>query len=119
MEKQKVRFTVAGADFCIVTNDSADYIGSLAARVDEKIDHYLQSGAGISSTQAAILTAMEYADENRRKENILDSIKEQLKAYLDDAAKIKAERDSYKEQLEKLIDAQRKEKTKKGNGSNE
>ena len=45
---------------------------------------------------------MEYADENSRKESILNNIKDQLKTYLDDAAKIKAERDHYKEAYEKL-----------------
>ena len=75
---------------------------SLASGTQEKIEKYVRESAGVSVTQAAILTAMEYADENRRKENILDNIKEQLKTYLDDAAKIKAERDHYKELYEKL-----------------
>ena len=103
MEKNKVRFTVAGMDFCILTNDNEEYIRSLAAKVDEKISRYVKDSSGISMTQAATLTAMEYADENRRKENILDNIKEQLKSYLDDAAKTKAERDSYKEKYEQLL----------------
>lgn len=102
MDKKKIRFTVCGCDFCIVTNDKEEYILSLASGTEEKIEKYVQESAGVSVTQAAILTAMEYADENRRKENILDNIKEQLKSYLDDAAKIKAERDHYKEAYEQL-----------------
>ena len=79
-----------------------EYIRSVAAGVNDKINAYTQNGARISVTQAAILAAMEYADENKRKENILENIKEQLKTYLDDAAKIKAERDRYKQECDKL-----------------
>lgn len=103
MDKNKVTFTVAGSDITILTNDSQEYIRSVAAGVDDKINAYTKNGARITVTQAAILAAMEYADENRRKENILDNIKVQLKTYLDDAAKIKEERDKYKHEYEKLL----------------
>ena len=59
MDKQKVRFTVCGSDFCIVTNDSEEYIRSLAAGTEEKIMKYVSESAGVSVVQAAILTAME------------------------------------------------------------
>ena len=113
MDKQKVRFTVWGSDFCIVTNDSEEYIRSLAAGTEEKIMKNVSESAGVSVVQAAILTAMEYADENSRKESILNNIKDQLKTYLDDAAKIKAERDHYKEAYEKLA-AKSEAPSKKG-----
>lgn len=102
MDKNKIRFTVAGTELCIVTNDNEEYIRSLAANVNDRIEKYTKNG-GVSVTQAAALTAMEFADENTRKENILAGIKDQLKVYLDDAAKIKAERDQYKAEYEKLL----------------
>lgn len=103
MEKNKVRFSVVGSEFCIVTNDSEEYIRSVAAEAEARINKYTAAANGLSAFQAAVLTAMEYADENKRKENILNNIKEQVKTYLDDAARIKAERDKYKEEYEKLL----------------
>ncbi len=110
MDKNKVRFNVAGSEICIVTNDNADHIRSIAAAVEDKIEKYTKSSARVSVTQAAILTAMEYADEDSRKETILANIKNQLKGYLDDAAKTKAERDKYKEEYEKLLAETKKKK---------
>lgn len=103
MEKNLVRFTVSGLDFCILTEDSEDYIRSLASAAEEKINTYLKDNSGLSLIQAAVLTALEYADESKRKDHILETIKEQHKAYLDETEKLKAERDQYKEKAKKRI----------------
>ncbi len=108
MEKKTVRFYVGGTEFRIVTGDSEEFIRSLADETQERISKYTDSGK-VTGYQAAVLTAMEYAEENRRKESILNNIKDQLKSYLDDAARIKAERDRYKEEYDKLL-AQTKQK---------
>lgn len=102
MEKNKISFRICGAEFTIVTNDSAAYIHALATETETRIQKYI-TGAGVSSFQAAVLTAMEYGDENRRKENILANIKTQVQNHLDDAARIRAERDRYKAEYEKLL----------------
>ncbi|MBQ6020894.1 MAG: cell division protein ZapA [Clostridia bacterium] len=107
MEKKNVRFYVFGAEFRILTGDSEEYIRSIAADTEARIRRY-HDGGKVTGFQAAVLTAMEFAEENRRKETILDNIKQQLKSYLDDAARIKTERDQYKEAYEKLLEQSKK-----------
>ena len=107
MEKKNVRFYVCGTEFRIVTGDSEEYIRAIAEDTEARIAKYTEGGK-VTGFQAAVLTAMEFAEENRRKESILGNIKEQLKSYLDDAARIKSERDKYKEEYEKLLEQSKK-----------
>lgn len=107
LEKKNVRFFVCGAEFRICTGDSEEYIRSIADDTEARIRKYTDN-TNVTGFQAAVLTAMEYAEENRRKESILNNIKDQLRAYLDDAARIKSERDKYKEEYEKLLEQAKK-----------
>lgn len=103
-----MQFYVCGTEFRIVTGDSEDHIRSIAEETEARIRKYTEAGK-VTGFQAAVLTAMEFAEEDRRKESVLANIKEQLKAYLDDAAKIRSERDKYREEYERLL-----KQTKKG-----
>ena len=101
MEKNKVSLKIAGSDYYILSEEQPAYMQELAQDIDSKITDILKSG-NLSITQAAILAALEYADDAKKNKTAADNLRSQLKEYLEDAAKAKGERDFYKRELDKL-----------------
>ncbi len=101
MEKKVHKLTIAGEEYRIVSNESTEYMQDLAHEVDIKMASILK-GSRVSTTQAAILVALQYADDAAKNRGSADSLRSQLKAYLEDAAQAKSERDFYKRELERI-----------------
>ena len=93
MIKNRVKLMIGGAEYPIVTEDDISYVNELGAELDAALTKTLQENKNISTTQAAILLALEYAD-NYKKANISsDNLRSQIKDYLDDAASAKSKAD--------------------------
>ena len=93
MIKNKVKLLIGGAEYAIITEDDVSYVTELGAELDEALKNTMQENPRISTTQAAILLALEYAD-NYKKANIsADNLRSQIKDYLDDAASAKSKAD--------------------------
>lgn len=97
----KVSFTVCGMNYHVTTDESVEYTEALANDIQEKMSAILQRGFLLNSTQAAVLTALEYADKFKKSEQEVASLRGQMKDYLEDSAKAKSERDYYKRELER------------------
>jgi cell division protein ZapA len=101
MDKKVHKLRIAGEEYRIVSEESAEYMQDLAHEVDVKMTSILR-GSRVSTTQAAILVALQYADDAMKNSGSADNLRSQLKAYLEDAAQAKSERDFYKRELERL-----------------
>ena len=101
MDKKLHKLRIAGEEYRIVSDESSEYMQELAHEVDAKMTTILR-GSRVSTTQAAILVALQYADDALKNSGSADSLRSQLKAYLEDAAQAKSERDFYKRELERL-----------------
>lgn len=101
MEKTTHRLKIAGEEYRIVSTESAEYMSELAHEIDLKMNDILR-GNRVSTTQAAVLVALEYANEAKKHGGDSDNLRMQLKAYLEDAAQAKSERDFYKREVERL-----------------
>lgn len=97
----KVKLTICGINYFINTDESVEYTESLGKKIDERMAQILKSGTLVTMTQAAVLVALEMADELSKSENNVDNFRSQIKDYLEDAAKAKSERDYYKRELER------------------
>ena len=101
MDKKLHKLLIAGEEYRIVSDESSEYMQELAHEVDAKMTTILR-GSRVSTTQAAILVALQYADDALKNSGSADSLRSQLKAYLEDAAQAKSERDFYKRELERI-----------------
>ena len=101
MDKKLHKLKIAGEEYRIVSEESSEYMQELAHEVDSKMTTILR-GSRVSTTQAAILVALQYADDAMKNSGSADSLRSQLKAYLEDAAQAKSERDFYKRELERI-----------------
>ncbi len=101
MEKTVHKLNIAGVEYRITSDESSEYMQSLAREVDIKMSAILKNN-NISTTQAAILIALQYADDAQKNSGNADNLRSQLKGYLEDAAQAKSERDFYKRELERV-----------------
>lgn len=97
----KVKLTICGVNYFINTDESTEYTENLGKRIDERMSQILKSGSLITMTQAAVLVALEMADELAKSESSVENFRSQIKDYLEDSAKAKSERDYYKRELER------------------
>ncbi len=98
----RVKLEIRGITYFINTDETPEYTEELAREIDERLSTILKGGSFISMTQAAVLVALEKADEAKKNEAELDALKTQVKDYLEDSAKAKSERDYYKRELERI-----------------
>ena len=71
---EKIRLLIAGEEYNIATDDDLDYVAQLGEELNSKITGIMNSNSRISVTQAAILTALEYADASKKAINELRPI---------------------------------------------
>ena len=100
MEKKVHKLNIAGEEYRIISDESAEYMQALAHELDLKMNAIIKSSR-ISTTQAAVLVALQYADDAAKNSGSADTLRSQLKEYLEDAAQAKSERDFYKRELER------------------
>ena len=65
MEKQKTTVRVAGREYTLVSSDSPEYIGRVAAYVDRKISEAALA-AHLPVDKAAVLVSLNFADDLMR-----------------------------------------------------
>lgn len=97
----KVKLTIRGSNYVINTDESVEYTEELGRRIDERMNEIMKDSFFVTATQAAILVALEMADELTKSEKNVENFRSQIKDYLEDAAKAKSERDYYKRELER------------------
>ena len=102
MKKKNVKITIAGINYFINTDETKEYTQKLGKMIDERITKILTSSSFVTMNQAAILVALELADEIEKGKGTDDNFRSQIAEYLEEATKAKAERDRYKAELETL-----------------
>ena len=97
----KITVTISGTDYTLMSEDSPSYMQKVAGLVDEKMTDIMAPGR-VSRMDAAVLAAANLADELLKQQAAAENLRRQLKGYLDDASKAKAELGECKRQLLKL-----------------
>ncbi|MEF9969339.1 MAG: cell division protein ZapA [Ruthenibacterium sp.] len=102
MPANKIRFTICGSNYVINSTDSADYVLSLAEKLDADMGQTLATSPTASITMAAIITALTYLDESRKANGGADNMRAQIKDYLEDAASAKLAAEEAHREVEHL-----------------
>ena len=101
MVRNKVKLSIAGSEFTVVTEDDVKYVAELGKDVDLAIAKTMKENPHVSVTQAAVLTTLNYADEYKKATTTADHLREQIKDYLDDASNAKSKADWARHEAEK------------------
>lgn len=102
MGKNKVRLTIGGLDYYITTDEEIAYMKNLGEDLDDEITGLIHDHPRLSQVQAAVLSALDYADRLKQAEKSNDFLKSQIQMYMEDAAKAKTEAEMARREAERM-----------------
>jgi len=94
----KVTMNICGQEYTLVADESAAYMEKVGALVDERMRQVLDA-LHVSQTDAAVLAAVNLADELLKNQAAAENLRRQVKGYLDEAAQARGEISDLKRQL--------------------
>ncbi len=98
----RVKIKIQGSDYNIVGDEREEHINELAAKLDDKISKLLEKNPRINLSGAAILSALDYANDAYKSNRASDNLRSQIKDYLEDSAKARIEVEEAKREIDKL-----------------
>ncbi|MGN0447879.1 MAG: cell division protein ZapA [Acutalibacteraceae bacterium] len=87
MAANKIKIMITGTEYTVITEEEPEYVLALASELDSKMADIMKGNSYLSVTQAAVLSALDYADECKKSTATADKLRDQIKDYLDDAGK--------------------------------
>ena len=94
----RITVSICGEDYTLVAEESTAYMEQVAALVDKKMKEVI-AGVKVGRNDAAVLAAVNLADELLKNEQSAENLRRQVKGYLDEAAQAKSEGSDLKRQL--------------------
>ena len=94
----RVTVNICGEDYTLVAEENTAYMEQVAALVDKKMGEVI-AGAKEGRSDAAVLAAVNLADELLKSEQAAENLRRQVKGYLDEAAQARGEISDLKRQL--------------------
>ena len=94
----RVTMSICGEEYTLVAEESAAYMEKVGALVDKKMAE-LMDAVHMGRLDAAVLTAVNIAEELYKAQESAENLRRQLKTYLDEASQAKAEISELKRQL--------------------
>lgn len=98
----KIKITVGGMDYYIVSDEDEAYIQSIGHEVNRHLEELMRKNSFLSTTMASVLTALDFCDDAKKNIREIDSIKEQAKRATEDAANARMEADEARREIERL-----------------
>ena len=89
--KNKVEVRIAGKDYTLVGSESDEYIQKVAHYIDKKMNEIMRMNSKLSTSMAAVLTAINVADDYMKSHERETSLKKELNHVLDELEKLKNE----------------------------
>ena len=109
----RVSVTICGQDYTLVADETASYMQKVGSYVDEKMAEVL-NGSKAGRTDAAVLTAVNIADELFKAQAASEALRGQIKQYLDEAGKAQSEASELRREVFRL----QQKLEGRGNGGN-
>ncbi len=81
MEKRKVKLVIDGVEYNLVTSETDEYVQSVAVKVDKKIKKIKGTYPQLTNSMAAVLTAINIADDYMKLEISVDNLRKEVAEY--------------------------------------
>ena len=94
----RITVSICGDEYTFVAEESTAYMEQVAALVDKKMGEVI-AGAKVGRSDAAVLAAVNLADELLKSEQTAENLRRQVKDYLDEATQARNEASDLKRQL--------------------
>ena len=103
-----VVISICGEEYTFVAEEASSYMHRVGSYVNDKMAEVLDSSK-VGRTDAAVLTAVNIADELFKAQAEADQLRAQIKGYLDEAGRAQSEVSDLKREvfrLQQKLDAQ-------------
>ena len=104
----RVVINICGEELTFIAEESSSYMQRVGAYVNDKMAEVLDSSK-VGRTDAAVLTAVNIADELFKAQAAAEQLRGQIKGYLDEAGRAQSEASELKREvfrLQQKLDAQ-------------
>ena len=88
--KNRVTVNIGGIEYHLLADDDPQYVKKTAELVDRKLQKVRQ-GAKLSELTAAVMAALNIADDYYKAQEAAESLRGQIREYADEAASLRAE----------------------------
>ncbi|MBE6908076.1 MAG: cell division protein ZapA [Ruminococcaceae bacterium] len=99
--ENRVTVSICGEEYTLVAEEAPSYMQKVGGYVDTKMGELIES-AKVGRTDAAVLTAVNIADELFKEREAAETLRTQVKEYVDEAARARNEVSELKRELFKL-----------------
>ena len=99
--ENRITVSICGTEYTLMAEESPAYMQKVAAMVDTKMSE-IMAGGRINRMDAAVLAAMNIADEMLKQQGGTENLRAQLKGYLDEASRAKNELSECKREIFRL-----------------
>jgi cell division protein ZapA len=93
---------ICGKEYMLQTEESPNYVYSLAKLLEKKINDIAAGSTSISPHCAAVMVALSTLDDLSKSQANVENIRTQAKEYVDEAGKARIERDAALKEVEML-----------------
>jgi cell division protein ZapA len=97
----KIKVTICGKDYNLVSEDSPELISSRARRTDALINRF-SSELKVNIQNAAVLSVLDIMTDADKLTNVVDNLRSQISEYVDEAVRERSRADEAHKALEKL-----------------
>ena len=102
MALNRLKANICGTTYTLVSEESVSYMRDLVAEVDADMTNILAADSRMSTTMAAVLTAVTNADKARKETAAADDLRLKLKRLVDDNEALEDRLAAAREEAERL-----------------
>lgn len=100
--KNKVELRIAGKDYTVVGTEPEEYIQRVGHYIDRKMSEVMRASNKLSTSLAAVLTAINIGDDFLKCHESEMSLKKELKKAQDDIEKLKEDKQRLTQEIDSL-----------------
>ncbi len=102
MALNRLKANICGTTYTLVSEESLSYMRDLVAQVDAQMSEIVTGNARMSTTMAAVLTAIDNADKANKESRAAEDLRLQLKRMVDDTEHLKDQLAAAREEVSRL-----------------
>lgn len=102
MALNRLKANICGTTYTLVSEESISYMRDLVAEVDSDMAQILTEDPRMSTTMAAVLTAVTNADKARKESSAADELRLKLKRLVDDCESLEDRLAAAREEVARL-----------------
>ena len=82
MEKNKIKITICGTEYTILSEDRESYIRAISNELEQELVDTMEKNSRLSFSMAATLVALDYVDKIKKMHQKTEALKDEIENYI-------------------------------------